>query len=75
MTAVSEGAGEPNMCAEIQGLPGAVAGFAHLVLHCVHFLHRGVTGVTGGQWADHKIWEVGGNRKDTTSTKLSKMKL
>lgn len=56
--AVYKGAGEQNMSAEIQRLLGAVAGFSHLVLHCVHFLRRGVTGVAGGWSTAIKIWQV-----------------
>lgn len=62
-TTVYKGAGEQNMSAEIQRLLGGVAAFPHLVLHCVHFLHRGVAGITGGCVAGHKIWKVSGNRK------------
>lgn len=51
-------AGEPNMSAEIQCFFGSVADLSHLVLHCVHFLHWGVTGVTGGGSTDLKIWQV-----------------
>lgn len=61
--AVYKGAGEQNMPAEIWRLLGAVAGFSHLVLHYVYFLHRRVARVIGGWSTDHKIWEVSANRK------------
>lgn len=71
MTAVHKGAGEPNVSAEIRRLVGAVAAVSHLVLHRVHFLHRGGTGFTGGWPTDHKIWEVGVNIRDDLMKLLS----
>lgn len=59
--AVYKGAGEQNMSAKIRRVPGQVAGFSHLVLHCVHFLPRGVAGDAGGWSPDYKIWEVNRN--------------
>lgn len=46
------------MSAEIQRVLGAVAGFFHLVFHCVYFLYRRLSGITDGWSTDHKIWEV-----------------
>lgn len=52
------------MRAQIRHLFGAVAGFTHLVLHRVYFLHRGAARLAAGCLPDHKIWEV--SAKDAT---------
>lgn len=57
------------MRAQIRHLVGAVAGFAHLVLHRVYLLHRGAARLAAGCLADHKIWEV--SAKDATLGKAT----
>lgn len=47
------------MRAKIRSLPGAMAALAHLVLHSVHFLHWGFTGVANSWFTGVKIWQVG----------------
>lgn len=54
------------MRAQIRRLPAGVAGVSHLVLHRVHLLHRGPTGITGGRAAHHQIWEVGEREQEET---------
>ena len=66
MIAVHKGAGERNMSAEIRCLLGPIADFSHLVLHCVHFLHWGVTGVAGVWSAGLKIWQGSVHEQNTS---------
>lgn len=57
--AVYNAVGERDQRAQIRRLAAGLAGFSHLVLHRVHLLHRGFTGIAGGLPAGHQLWEVG----------------
>lgn len=56
--AVYKGAGEQNMSPAIRTLHRTMADLSDLVLHTIHFLHRGVIGVTRGRSSGLKIWQV-----------------
>lgn len=58
LLAVYKGAGEQNMSGEIRCLLGAVADLSRLVLHTLHLLHWGVTGVTCSRSAALEIRQV-----------------
>lgn len=47
------------MRAQVRRPPAGGAAFPHLVLHGVHLLRGGFTGIAGGLAAPQQIWEVG----------------
>lgn len=56
-------ADQHNLRGTLRLLLRGVAGLSHMVLHRVHLLHWGVTGVADGWPLDIKIWQVGENKQ------------
>lgn len=61
-------ADQQNLRGTLWLLLRGVAGLSHMVLHCLHLLHWGVTGVANSWLLDIEIWQVGEKKQFNSLT-------